>query len=112
MICCLKQKGSESVGWGCLLDGWFCMADSGAETKHWLEMVKLDQRVLWVVVSCLPLVVHLQTGLALRQLSTQGFAALHLSLQLPLQTDVLLTHVPLLLNVLGPLLCVWEGTDK
>jgi len=59
----------------------------------------------------LPLIVHLQTGFALGQLSAQGLPALHFSLKLSLQPDVLLPHVSLLLDVLGTFLCVWEGKD-
>lgn len=54
----------------------------------------------------LPLVVHLQAGFTLRQLSAQGLPALHLPLELSLQPDVLLPHLSLLFDVLSSLLCV------
>jgi len=57
-------------------------------------------------VVVVPLVIHLQAGLALRQLPAQRLPALHLALQLALQADVLLPHVSLLLDVLGALLRV------
>lgn len=56
--------------------------------------------------SHVPLIIHLQAGFTLRQLSAQGLPALHLSLELSLQPDVLLPHLSLLFYVLGPLLCV------
>lgn len=56
--------------------------------------------------SCLPLIVHLQAGFTLRQLSAQGLPALHLPLELSLQPDVLLPHLSLLFDVLSSLLRV------
>ena len=53
-----------------------------------------------------PLVVHLETGLALRQVAAQSLAPLYLHLQLPLQTQVLLPDVFLILRVVGHLLCI------
>lgn len=60
----------------------------------------------------LPLIVHLQAGFTLRQLSAQGLPALHLPLELSLQPDVLLPHLSLLFDVLGTLLCVWRQEKK
>lgn len=55
----------------------------------------------------LPLIIHLQTGFALRQLSAQSLPAFHFSLKFSLEPYVLLPHVSLLLYVLGTLFCVY-----
>lgn len=56
---------------------------------------------LWV-----PLIIHLQAGLALRELPAQRLPAFHLPLELPLQADILLPHVALFFYVLSPFLCI------
>lgn len=58
--------------------------------------------------SHIPLIIHFQAGFTFRQLSAQGLPALHLSLELSLQPDILLPHLSLFFYVLGPLLCVYR----
>lgn len=57
---------------------------------------------------CIPLIIHLQAGLTLREVLAELFPPLDLHLQPPLQLQILLLSLLLLLEVLSHLGLIWE----